>query len=145
VTAVLRQLLAHMESLPADYAGFSMRNWVDNDALDPEEYARCETNLCGTVACLAGHGPDAGICFTPEEIIHHYNGAFPDWDNYSLRLVEGDTALWQWLFAFGWTDVDDTLQGAIKRLRYALDGKPIPAGMGDIFYNITEQDKELYS
>lgn len=80
--------------------------------------------ICGTIGCAVGHGPYAGI----EKI------SGESWYNYSIRqfgLKDGGHPLyWQWCFAEMWVNLDNSPQGAAKRILWLLD-KGLPDNAGD--------------
>lgn len=109
----LEKLAAYLEAIPADYEHFSMRSYLEVEGahiymidLSAELLLRC-----GTVACAVGHGPAAGIASLTDE----------NWDDYSDRVFDLDLVEWAWCFSSDWTRVDDTPQGAAKRIRYMLE------------------------
>ena len=69
---------------------------------------------CGTVGCAIGHGPYAGIAKYP----HEY------WPDYARRAFIRNTLTSQiardWLLGEDWTVVDNTPQGAGRRIKYTL-------------------------
>lgn len=74
---------------------------------------RCGATLCGTVGCAIGHGPYAGIK-NPECL---------NWDEYSLKsfgLAQYHEGAGHSLFSWRWMDVDNTPNGAAKRILYLL-------------------------
>lgn len=72
---------------------------------------------CGTVGCAAGHGPYAGIPKLLDET----------WDKYTLRVfgissaLYLDNYLWRFIFSGSWSSIDNTPQGAAKRIYYVLE------------------------
>jgi hypothetical protein len=110
--ANLEKLAAYLESLPADYEHFSMESYLRN-ADDYFYWTSMADTLqdCGTVACAIGHGPAAGITPLPGE----------NWDLYTDRVFELEAYQWSWCFSSSWHQVDNTPQGAAKRIRYMLD------------------------
>lgn len=100
----LRRLAAYLIALPKDYEDFDMGWWT-------ADYRSPGTTACGTVACAGGHGPMAGIAPQPGEC----------WATYINRaFVEGNNPLSDYMFSAGWTEHDNTPQGAGKRILYAL-------------------------
>ena len=70
---------------------------------------------CGSAGCAVGHGPHAGIPKTTSE----------DWGAYSKRVfipkgIHGNAAIWEWCFRARWSAIDNSPQGAAKRIRYLL-------------------------
>ena len=125
--ANLTKLLHHMRTV-------TEAKWFDMEAyaLAAHGEVSCpieleELHLCGTVCCLAGHGPYAGIPGQPGE----------SWPAYTSRVfgaasfVEIDSHegfLFVWLFSGEWVLTDNTLAGAIRRLEIALTkGVPLNA------------------
>jgi hypothetical protein len=73
---------------------------------------------CGTVCCAIGTAPYAGITVFEDEY----------WSEYAARVFGINThnwlsieyALYIWLFDYEWYKVDNTAQGASKRIIYTL-------------------------
>jgi hypothetical protein len=79
---------------------------------------------CGTVCCLVGYGPKAGIPALRTE----------DWNHYMARnFGHGtlDDERMRWCFAAHW--VDDPDNGA-KRIAWMLEGKDIYMGSDNWYY-----------
>lgn len=121
-------LAAHLENLvpPPE---FSMYRFTTlSHSADLTYLATGQLPECGTVACAAGHGPVAGIL----------DPGAQDWNDYVERnFLETDefnslefSPVYRWCFSCGWTHIDNTPEGAAKRIRYMLD-KGIPSGFGD--------------
>ncbi|WOF44322.1 hypothetical protein KNJ79_05165 [Sphingopyxis indica] len=100
----LRRLAAYLVALPDDYDEFDMSWWADDLCCRPKDA------VCGTVGCAGGHGPRAGIDPIPGE----------DWEDYIARAFGGDFKLQTYIFGSAWSYVDNTPQGAGKRILYAL-------------------------
>ena len=118
--ANLEKLAAYLESIPTDYEHFSMRSYLEIDGAHIYMIDSSEELLrrCGTVACAVGHGPAAGIASLPYE----------NWDCYSDRVFGLSHDEWSWCFSSQWSGIDDTPQGAAKRIRYMLEyGVPASA------------------
>ena len=121
--ANLRKLADYLSALPADgptkfdmYAFFK----DESEYLDPVD-AKQAINHCGTVACAIGHGPAAGI--KPAEDCN-------DWLDYAKDMFIGHGApsanAYLWLFGSDWTEIDNTPQGAAKRIYHMLEyGVPV--------------------
>ena len=91
---------------------FSMHMYAWNPEDDEEFRPQRVENECGTVACLAGHGPIAGI----------KPASYEDWSSYVRNhLTLGNMKLYSWLFSGDWGDIDNTLPGALARLKTYLD------------------------
>jgi hypothetical protein len=76
-----------------------------------------EINVCGTVACLCGHGPMA---------IRGSADRYQDWNTYATDVFGANShygvnrSVWEWLFDASWTSTDNTPAGGVARIRYAL-------------------------
>lgn len=80
------------------------------DTASPSDFMT-EDHSCGTSCCLAGYGIAAGITYNPSESWSTYVGS---------KFGSNNNSLYYWLFAGGWYYIDNTLEGATKRLGYAL-------------------------
>ena len=69
--------------------------------------------ICGTVGCAAGHGPYAGI---PKE----EGEEWPDYIDRQFGFSDYDFNH-SWCFDGGWRHVDNTPEGAAKRILWLLD------------------------
>lgn len=82
------------------------------------EYALGDTQkampTCGSIGCAVGHSPYAGL---PEKAFRE------SWIDYSYRVFDMSAfeAEWAWCFDSPWADVDNTPEGAGKRILYLLD------------------------
>lgn len=70
---------------------------------------------CGSIGCAIGHGPYSGI--------QKFN--IESWGEYSSRVfgisIWSDTIdAWDFLFGPDWVEIDNTPQGAAKRIQYFL-------------------------
>jgi hypothetical protein len=115
-------LADYLDKLPPDYEKFTMST-----------YARClgggtasveeATDSCFTCACALGHGPAAGYAPLPDDISPMTGKIY--WESYASDVFgvdsEDDKALWSYMFASEWAFIDDTPQGAAKRIRYAVE------------------------
>ena len=116
----LRRLAAYLIALPEDYEEFDMKWWTDDFGRLPQE------TMCGTVACAGGHGPRAGIPSFPGE----------DWAEYICRafVPNNPGRFVDYIFGASWSEIDNTPQGAGKRILYALHND-LPTE--DRFYDTT--------
>lgn len=96
-----------------------------------------QASECGTVACLAGHGPKFGISAKAGEYWQPYVsrvfGASPvltlSATGGLLMAEDSQRAVWKWLFDSNWELTDNSLLGARTRLDIALElGVPSDAG-----------------
>lgn len=104
--ANLLKLAEYLEKLPVDYRNFDMMLYSSR-----ARFAAPQTS-CGSVGCAIGHGPDANIPALKNE----------DWTKYSSRAFIPSTqySMWRWCFSPEWAFVDNTPQGAAKRIRWLL-------------------------
>lgn len=88
------------------------RDSDNNTECDPGDITDAAINECGSVACAIGHAP---LLFRP------LPGEL--WISYSDRVFNLATMSdeWKWLFAAEWSNTDNTLEGAAKRIHYLLD------------------------
>jgi hypothetical protein len=131
----LLKLAAHLDQLPADDS-FDMR-WFRADARCYESEVPTQ-HTCGTAACAIGHAPNISG-FEPRE--------GETWHAYTVRLFGLDTleiadGQFDWMFGSQWSDVDNTPQGAAKRIRYFL-AKGVPDGF--VADYIDDKIVELYA
>ena len=111
----LAKLGKYLSSLPEDYQDFGMQYFVDGTSERQDDHAHIAK--CGTAACAVGHGPRAGIKPKKGE----------DWMEYSSRAFGLNTELlhemylWEWMFGSDWSRVDDTPQGAARRIACVID------------------------
>lgn len=92
-------------------AGFTMGQFSSYESERVED--------CGTAGCIIGNGPDAGIPKSADE----------NWRKYGTRCFNSYDKLdiWDFMFHASWEYVDDSLEGAVKRVKYALEhGIPLP-------------------
>ena len=93
-------------------ARFHMGYYQDGHTVDGHTVSWRGALDCGTVGCAVGHGPYAGIPKTTSE----------EWGAYSRRAFISSESGDAWMFCFdgSWARVDNTPQGAAKRIRYFL-------------------------
>jgi len=111
----LQKLVAYLKTGKSPI-GFDMNMFL-SDPYDDEGANATIKHNCGSIGCLVGHGPQAGI--KP----HNYEG----WDSYAQRVFGSENfptskayPIWDWLFDTYWSDVDNTPEGGIARVEYAL-------------------------
>lgn len=68
---------------------------------------------CGSVGCAVGQAPFAGV---PKRLGE-------DWTEYSERVfgIAYEDARWDWCFGFDWAAVDNTPEGAGRRILWLLE------------------------
>jgi hypothetical protein len=73
-----------------------------------------DTHYCGTVGCALGYFP----MFVPAK-----KGEI--WDDYTDRVTgmgwDGQKNAWMWCFSTYWAGIDNTPQGAARRILYVLN------------------------
>lgn len=116
----LEKLAAYLEQLPEGYDHFDMCDFYQKYfiGLGGIRIGRTKSNPetaiapseCGAVACAIGHAPAAGIPALPGEY----------WAPYAVRVFELLHNEWVWCFDGEWECIDNTPQGAAKRIRYLL-------------------------
>lgn len=91
--------------------------------------AECKNNVCETVACYLGYFPTL-----PFELFKIKDSDFPD-EKYSPQIVrfnyykysenllgfKKDSNQWRFLFSSLWGYIDNTLEGAVERTKWAID------------------------
>ena len=98
----LRILADYLESKKLK-AAFSMETYsADGESYKPN---------CGAVGCAIGHGPYAGI---PKRVSE-------SWDAYDTRVFGLQGEALRWCFSSRWAEIDNTPEGAAKRIRYLLE------------------------
>lgn len=133
--ANILKLADYLDSLPEDYEHFDMKYFSHNlgtYTVGAPFTMEKDITLCGTVACMAGHGPMAGLT-VPEGLS---GDDINEWHEY-MDVFFGEAAQAKgFLFGGGWVFVDNTLQGAAARARFYLD-QGVPS-----FYRETEPAME---
>jgi len=121
-TSNLLMLAEYLEQ-PILKAAFNMENYTG-------EPHSAKITDCGSVGCAVGHGPYAGV---PKDTSENWNAYgwenFIPSDNYMTSFREGNEPVrYNWSFAFDsdWHRIDNTPQGAAKRIRYLLAGDEVP-------------------
>lgn len=126
----LTKLADGLAQLPA-MAGFDMGEFREGGRLDPRprEDALEAANVCNTAACAIGWGPTIpGLEATRDDLSLAGIGKFRiNWNKYSDRLFISSvqSSAWDWCFDCEWQLYDNTVTGAIKRIRYLVD-KGVP-------------------
>lgn len=108
----LTKLATYLEALSADYTHFHMSSYFRGG--DGPHFVNDApfAGSCGTVACAVGHGPAAGI---------PANEGTVWWSDYAEEAFELQQKEWEWCFASMWVVVDNTPQGAAKRIQHLLE------------------------
>ena len=107
----LRKLADYLMALPNDYENFDMGNYCDEyDA--PSDLEGKTIHTCGTAGCAIGHAPEALGVYAYEN----------DWGYFCDRhLIKEYVGGWWWCFSDDWMIVDNTHQGAAKRIYHMLE------------------------
>ena len=101
---------------------FDMNDYGGLDSLKQEDIHQCKT-----CACFIGWMP-VHTRFTPVKSDFDRVGRFY-YDDYSIRVFNmgydsnKDSSIWSFLFSSLWSSADKTFEGAMKRLKYVIDGK----------------------
>lgn len=116
-----------------------MSSWLIDD--NGNEYDLCTLDVirqnvhtCNTAACALGHiaillgESEEHRQFNPlpSESFHEYGTRLfcPDGTNTSCFIAHSDFG--NWLFSATWSNIDDTLQGIIKRFDYVIENGKVP-------------------
>jgi len=123
----LVRLATYLESLPADYEDFDMRDFLEANGLDALlQYVEQNGSVqsCGTAACAVGHGPAAHMFMNAEERkLMREDDPGLAWFAYSNRVFDApeSSPQFDWMFGGGWGNADNSVRGAAARIRYYLD------------------------
>lgn len=86
-------------------------------------------NHCGTFGCALGWCPFVkGLDPIDTDFKEHSDGRkYLDFGVYSQRLfnMDGSDKVWDYLFDSQWQEVDNTVEGLIKRMTRVIEGKKI--------------------
>lgn len=97
--------------LTVEPAGFDMLTYA---RLGDEGDIPLLAHECKTAGCAVGWAPAAGIPPLPSE---------NDWADYSERVfgLKCGSIAWQWCFGSSWAYIDNTPQGAAKRINHLIE------------------------
>ncbi len=104
-------------------------------------------NDCKTVGCVVGWS----ATFKGLEPIDSNNYHFANYYgydyyyDYSKRLFKLDHSQWEWCFSGDWKDIDNTIEGAIKRIYYLVENGDAPENFENAYYFEDEYRKIFYS
>ena len=129
----LAKLALYIHSLPEDYSGFNMEHFFryPSDSIR-QAFQPCrvvgDKITCGTSACLAGHGPSAGIPFeNGEDWLGYVNRVFIEYyEKTSLDVG------WDWLFCQSHSN--DHMDGFKRIVYFLLSGGPPEEYYGTFSY-----------
>lgn len=83
---------------------------------------------CNTCGCVLGHAATFPEFKITEQDIYEFMNDYPfAWQKFTEKYfgIEVDSFVWTWLFSTDWSEVDNTLQGAIRRINYFIqNGMP---------------------
>lgn len=117
---------------PVINQGFDMREYGMLDSQNEIDFEKC-----GTVGCMIGWFPTVPGLEPMVDDIDKFTGF--DYDKYSDRILnDSDSPEWYFLFANEWKLYDNTLKGALKRIKYILDGNGIPLTYYGLFNAYSE-------
>ncbi len=101
----LAKYLLSKKKKPAE---FNMKHFNEYQMVGKDGWAATE---CGSVGCAVGHGPYAGIRKSSEE----------NWVDYADRsFCGGSDFIFDYLFSGAWYTIDNTAEGAGKRILFML-------------------------
>lgn len=106
----LTKLVDYVESHPE--TGFDMSQFA---VAQYDELTPSQAHTCGTICCMAGHGPQAGIPALPDEEF---------WLDYIERVFDlyYVATEWDWCFSGYWDKVDGSNRAnACARIRYFIE------------------------
>lgn len=134
--ANLKQLADYLAALPEDYDHFDMRYYAYYTSYVGAEILNIDAdfyNKCGTAACAVGHGPAAGI----------QTDGYNSWMEYAVEnfIPEDNDDVFTWLFDEDWAFVDNTPNGAAKRIYWYLKHGRVP---DDFRSQITSEEPLCY-
>ncbi len=113
---------------------------LDQDQFDMD----CYVNSCGTVRCVVGWATTfKGL--EPIDDDYYLNGTRFSYNRYSKRLFEVYHNQWEWCFGGCWASVDNTVEGAIKRINYLIDNDGAPENFWCVYQFKDEYNKMFYS
>ena len=96
---------------------FDMSDYEAN-LKEPLETSSSVHMNCGTVACVMGW---AKACMIQPNVRVDYD-KLADF----LFGLEKHDAAWEWLFGGSWAGIDNTVEGAIKRIKYYINCGKVP-------------------
>ena len=99
------------------------REWIEREnRFDMENFT------CGTVHCPAGwatHVPE----FDTSIVSFSENGYY----EFIMKMFSLEKTEYYFLFSNAWVEIDNTLAGAIARIRYLISGNPV--GEFPVYYS----------
>lgn len=157
-----KKLVKYLLSLPADYENFDMSKYVNGELQGTAN--NNYSPVCGTSACALGHGLAAGVIPSDERLItklFSMGGLTRDiaWTEYcdQFFITTHDSEfyyetcdIWSWCFDSAWANIDNTVEGAAKRILYMLEnGIPemieITKDAIELYKYITVEQHELFA
>jgi hypothetical protein len=101
-------------------------DWAENN-IDPEmfdmgSFRSGEKNKpeCDSIGCMVGHL----TAMNAENVMENYLYSYRDikFGEWSINYFALDEDEWDYLFSVAWAEVDNTLEGAIARMRRLANG-----------------------
>ena len=125
---------------------FSMKDFFKTEPRSPKRRiaSTIEDYNCGTAACALGYGPYLGITPNPGE---------DSWFDYAdeafgtctpgRMVTDAQSMLWNWLFSNRWTSLDNTPDGAARRIFWFLKNG-LPATLRQPYDTVDAPKIEAY-
>ena len=115
----LLKLSDFLEKLPQEK--FDMTHYRSDDNGFQVSYE--SKNNCGTAGCALGWAPFIkGLEPVKKEFFKREDFSWALYTRrvFDISVVDTSCAFWMWLFSWDWKDIDNTPQGAAKRIRYLV-------------------------
>ena len=117
--------------------------------LEPSQFDMSKfMDSCGTVGCVLGWSATfKGLEPIDSEYVYDDDddeGRF-SYYRYSVRVFETNPSQWHWCFSHRWASVDNTVEGAIKRINYLIDNDGAPENFWCVYQFKDEYNKMFYS
>lgn len=109
---LFRLALYHLREIDLCPVGFDMTTYTTLAGDRGRPHKLATETACGSVGCLVGHGPLAGI---PAQLGE-------EWWDYSARVFcrPESAAYWDWMFNHTWCMSDNTPRGGALRILWLL-------------------------
>ncbi len=110
---------------------------LTQDQFDMKEFM----NKCGTVGCVVGWATTfKGLEPIDDDMVESNE---IDYVSYSRRVFKLNFTEWDWCFDSDWTDIDSTIDGAIKRINYLVENTGKPESFKSA-YQFKDQYNEMF-
>lgn len=126
----LQKMIQHLFTVKPEK--FNMASWREGDKIQAK---------CGSVGCVIGHC----VILAPKLITRNYYNEI-DFGYWSVKFTGIRTCAdsWEWCFGSEWSTIDNTIEGAQKRIQYLINGRKIPINIGDMLLDADKSLIELY-